>query len=86
MPNPSGGDVVGDAGLLSAEIEAELSELAVELSGEGLSEEGAVVSEKVDVALDVTELIVGQGVEPGGDFWLELHRNPSLRWNVVKLL
>ena len=37
--DPSGGDVGGDAGLSSAEVEAELSELPVELSGERLAEQ-----------------------------------------------
>jgi hypothetical protein len=65
--DPSCGDVVGDAGLLSAEVAAELSELPVELSGERLAEQSALVGQQVDVGLDVAELIVGEAVEPGGD-------------------
>jgi hypothetical protein len=41
--DPSAGDVVGDAGPLSAEIEAKLAQLAVELSGEGFAQQGTLV-------------------------------------------
>ncbi len=64
--DPSGGDVVDDAGLSSAEVAAELWELPVELSGERLAAQDALVGQQVDVALDVAELIVGGAVEPGG--------------------
>jgi hypothetical protein len=52
----AGGDVVGDAGLASPEVEAELSELAVQLTRERFSEMNALIGEKVDVALSLTEL------------------------------
>jgi hypothetical protein len=72
--DPSCGDVVGDAGLLSAEVEAELSEIPVELSGERLAEQGALVGQQVDVPLGVAELIVGEAVEPGGHLGFKLDR------------
>ncbi len=51
---------------MSAEVEAELSELPVELSGKRLAEQGALIGQQVDVALEVAELIVGETIEPGG--------------------
>ena len=52
---------------MSAEIAAELVQLAVELSGEPFAEPVALVGEQIDVVLYMTELLVGQRVEPGGD-------------------
>ena len=68
------GDVVGDAGLSSAEVAAEPSELPVELPGERLAEQDALVGQQVDGALDVAELVVGEAVEPGGHLGFELDR------------
>ena len=41
------------------------------------AEQGALVGEQVDVALDVTELFVGERVEPDGDLGFEFDRTPG---------
>jgi hypothetical protein len=75
--DPSAGDVVGDAGLLSTDVEAQLTQLAVELSGEWFAEQSALVGEQVDVALDVTELFVGERVEPGAYLGVRARSYPT---------
>jgi hypothetical protein len=69
-----------------AEVGAELSGLPVELSGERLAEQGALVGQRVDVALDVAELIVGEAIEPGGQLGFELDRAPFCRGLAVASL
>ena len=64
--DPSGGGVVADSGLLAVEVEAQLAELAVELSGERFAEVDALFGEQIDVSLDLTELVVRQRIQPTG--------------------
>ena len=75
--DPSGGGVVADSGLLAVEVEAQLAELAVELSGERFAEVDALFGEQIDVSLDLTELVVRQRIQPAGYFWFGLNQTPT---------
>jgi hypothetical protein len=50
---------------------------AVELSGERLAEQGALVGQHVDGALGLPELFVGEAVEPGGHPRVKLDGTPT---------
>ena len=68
----SGGDVVADSGWLAIEVEPQFAEFAVELAGEWFAQVYALVAEQVDVAFGLTELVVGEGVEPVDDLGFQL--------------
>lgn len=70
----SGGDVVADSGWLSIEVEPQLAEFSVELAGKWFAQVYALVAEEVDVAFGLTELVVGEGVEPVGNLGFQLYR------------
>ena len=81
----SGGDVVADSGWLSIEVEPQFAEFAVELAGEWFAEVYALVGEEIDVAFGLTELVVGEGVEPVGNLGFQFYCSPKHSSDAITL-
>lgn len=58
-------------------MEAELTELAVELAGERLAEMHALLGEEIDVALGLTEAVIVESCELFSDLRFGFDRTPS---------
>ncbi len=75
--------MVGDPCLPSAEIEAQLPQLAPQLPSEGLAEEDPFLGEQVNIALDLTEVVVREREQPVLDLLLEFDRTPGHSANAI---
>jgi hypothetical protein len=73
---PPGNDVISDALIGVAEMEAKLSELSVELLCVRLTEIHSFRAQQVDVELGLTELAVAEAFEPFPDFRFKLYLSP----------
>lgn len=76
-------DPVGDACRRRAKVEAQLAELAVELFGVRLVEQGPSRGETVHVKSDTSLLLLRQRTEPLDDLGLELDLTPGHSANAI---
>src|SRR6266702_2788955 len=67
------GEPVGDAGLLGQQVEPQLPDLAAKVTGVGLAEVRSVFGKQADEEIDPAEVTVGQILQPGPYFGLDLH-------------
>src|SRR5215471_14677781 len=70
---PSRCQPVGDSGLLAQQVEPQLPDLPVEVTGVGLAEVFGVLGEQADEEVDPAEVTVGQAGQPGPDFGLDFN-------------
>jgi hypothetical protein len=73
---PSGNDVISDALVGIAEVEAKLTEFAVKLLCVRFTEIHPFRAQQVDVELGLTELAVAEAFEPFPDFRFKLYLSP----------
>jgi hypothetical protein len=76
-------DPVGDASCSTAEVKAELPELAVELLGMRLVEQRTLIRQAVNVESDTGLLLLRQRGLPINDLGLEFHYTPGHSTNAI---
>ncbi len=73
---PTGCDPVGDPGCSASEIEAQLTELSIELLRVRFIEQMSFLFESVDVEVDAALLVIIQHEVPVSNLWLDFDLSP----------